>query len=487
MTPYILNHLGKEEFGIWALMTLFSYFAQITDFGIADSLVKFVAEFQVRDDRERINQLVNTAFVVYSLISMACIILFFSTADLIVGRFLNIPEALHIKAKYALNISIIVFCINLIIGIFTSIFVGFQRFEFSSILSTCSILLSAAGTFIVLTNGLGLIGLVYNSLVISIIMLIASAIVSKCLFNDLSIRFIHYFQVDILMMIIRFGSRVQITNLTQLFIFQIDKILISHYFGLAALSNYEVANRLALQFRSLIASMFAPMIPAASALHAMHEHSRVTSLYRRSFKYMAIIVIPFSSIVIALAHPFVKAWVGSGYDISAWTLQLLMVAFVVNLLTGPGSFILSGINKPQMSMRSSVLAGILNPICCLVFIRWIGYYGVPIGMLTSLLISTAYFVALVHSSIPGLGWHIYGDILTRPLALSVVLCLIVHMLSYLFPLDSFLLLAILGTIYSVVVCIGISYGGYLDDFDHNLIARSFIFRFVRHVFPSPKH
>jgi len=135
-----------------------------------------------------------------------------------------------------------------------------------------------------------------------------NTVFAKKLFPDLNINFRRHFNRDILIMIIRFGSKIQITNLTQLFVFQIDKMLISHYFGLYALSNYEIANRLATQARSLIASIFIPMTPAASALQASQEDGRVANLYRRSFKYMSIITVPFCFLVIVLAHPFVNAW-----------------------------------------------------------------------------------------------------------------------------------------------------------------------------------
>ena len=55
ITPYIIRHLGKEEFGLWALVGVISSYAQLSDFGITESLIKFIAEFKARGESQRLN------------------------------------------------------------------------------------------------------------------------------------------------------------------------------------------------------------------------------------------------------------------------------------------------------------------------------------------------------------------------------------------------------------------------------------------------
>jgi PST family polysaccharide transporter len=254
-------------------------------------------------------------------------------------------------------------------------------------------------------------------------------------------------------------------------IFQIDRVLLSHYVGLVAVSHYEIANRVASQVRGFVTSIFTPMIPAASTLHAVSDGDRVTGLYRRSFKYMAIAAIPFSILVIVLAHPFIRTWLGPGYEVSAFTLQLLTFSYMLNLLTGPGGYILSGINKPEIGMRSSIMAGVTNVVLSLILVTTIGYYGVIIGIATSIATSGMYFIWLVHRNIDGLDWRLYRQTLFRPFLLSFVLAAVLFLVDSIVSLSGYPALCIVSAVYMILVVSGLFKGDYLDAFDRSMFAK----------------
>ena len=46
LTPYIVRMVGPEGFGIWALAGVVASYAQLSDFGITESLVKLLAEYK---------------------------------------------------------------------------------------------------------------------------------------------------------------------------------------------------------------------------------------------------------------------------------------------------------------------------------------------------------------------------------------------------------------------------------------------------------
>jgi len=471
LTPYTINYLGKQEFGIWALVGVISSYAQLSNFGITESLVKFMAEYQARKDLDRINGLINTAFVVYLLSSALGCFLFLLCLPYVVDSILHIPPVLRDKALYVFTIAIVLFSINMIMGVFGSLLIGFQRMGYSNLISLCSTLLTAVGTVFFLHYGYGLAGLVYNNCLVTLFVVLANLLAARRIFPQMRFNPFAWFSKEILAKIFSFSWKIQVTNVTQLLIFQVDRVLLSHYLGLEAVSHYEVANSIAMQARGFTASIFSPMVPAASALQATEENDKVSGLYRRSFKYMSIAAVPLSFLVIALAHPFFRVWMGPGYDISAITLQLLMTAYMLNLLTGPGSYILSGINKPHISMTSSVMAGVTNVVLCLVFVRYFGYYGIILGISVSLVTSGCYFIWMVHEHIQGLSWSIYVDSLVRPLIVSICMSIPLVLLDKFYQLDSYVVLALLGGGYSLVVCYLLFQGNYLDAFDRTTIGK----------------
>lgn len=471
ITPYIIKTLGKEEFGIWALVGVISSYAQLSDFGITESLIKFIAEFKAKGDFQRLNQLLNTAMVMYLLLGLVFCLLFILVLPFVVERILNVPPALSASALSVFTIAIVLFFINMLLGIFGSLINGFQRMGYSNAIMLVSTILTALGTVLFLANGYGLQGLIYNNVIITLLVVSANAFFAWRLFPGLRINPFRYWSSDVLRQIFSFSWKVQMTNITQLMIFQLDRVLLSHYLGLAAVSYYEIANRIASHAKGVVTSMFSPMVPAASTLHAVENMEKVAGLYRRSIKYMVIISIPCGFLVIALAHPFFLTWMGPGYDISAYTLQLLSASYMFNLLTGPGAFILSGINKPHIGMRSSVVAGVTNVMLCLGLVQVVGYYGVIIGIFISIVTSSAYFIWMVHRNINGLPWRLYPQAASRPLALSTIMTLVLLAAPGIVPLEGYAALFFSGSLYFVMMFIGLTHGTYLDNFDREMFQR----------------
>ena len=146
ITPYIIGRLGKEEFGIWALVSVVSSYAQLSDFGITESLIKFMAEFKARGETVRLNQLLNTAMTAYLFLGILFCSLFIALLPFVVERILNIPPALSAQALYLFTIAILLFFLNMLMGVFGSLILGFQRMGYSNAIALCSSLLTACGT-----------------------------------------------------------------------------------------------------------------------------------------------------------------------------------------------------------------------------------------------------------------------------------------------------------------------------------------------------
>ena len=45
LTPYIINSIGVERYGIWAIAVAITGYFGLLDFGLGESFVKYIAEF----------------------------------------------------------------------------------------------------------------------------------------------------------------------------------------------------------------------------------------------------------------------------------------------------------------------------------------------------------------------------------------------------------------------------------------------------------
>jgi O-antigen/teichoic acid export membrane protein len=471
ITPFIIKHVGREGFGIWALVGVISSYAQLSDFGITDSLIKFMAEYKAKNDTLQLNKLINTAFTVYIAISAVFGFLLLSILPFLIKTILSIPPEFSAKANYIFTIAIALFFVNMTMGVFGSLIIGFQRMGYSNLISLISTIIMACGTVLILGNGYGLEGLIHNNILITLFVMISNFFVAWRLFPQMRLNPFKYFSKDTLRLIFGFSWKVQLSSISNLLVYQVDRVLLSHFLGLSAVSNYEIANRIASQAKGFIGSVFTPMTPAASSLQATDGIDKLRGLYNRSMKYMAIAAIPFSLLIVALAHPFVRTWMGEGYATSAYTLQFLMLSYMLNLLPGPGNFILSGMNKPEIPMRTSIFAGVVNLTLCYVLVQTLGYYGIIVGIFSSIVMSGLLFTILVHQNIQGLSWGLYPAIFARPALVSAILSLALLMLNNFYDLKGYAQLCFVSVIYFCIVSFVLSKGKYLDAFDRSTIAR----------------
>jgi len=480
LTFYTVKYLGKVEFGIWTLVGVVASYAQLGDFVTTESLVKFIAEHKARNEIRQLNQFINTSIVINAIISIFLCLLFIMFLPFIVNSILHIPGNLQHKTIYILRIAIIVFFVNMITRVFGSLIIGFQRMDYSNVILILLTVITTIGSLLFLYNGYGLIGLTYNTVIATVILVGANIFVAWRLFPQMRINPVAYFSREALQQIFKFGWKVQLSNISQLMVFRIDTVLLSHYVGLTAVSYYEVANRVASLARGVIILIFMPLMPAASAIDVCNNDAIIRGLYTRSLKYLSVILAPFSFLIIAIAHPFIRTWMGPGYEISALTLQLLMVIYMVNLLTGPGSLILCGINKPHIGMKSALLTGVLNVFFCVMLVKLTGYYGMILGILTAMLIGASYFIWMVHQVIHGLNWSIYPQNLVRPVVYAAFSAAILMTLNAIFQFKGYVILTMLGIFYLVInFACALRYKNYFDDYDRSIFFKIIPFRPIK--------
>ena len=77
LTPYIIGHIGVDRFGIWAIVGVLTGYFGLLDFGIGTSFVKYISQFYAKEDYKKINQVVNTGFIFYSIFAASIITLGF--------------------------------------------------------------------------------------------------------------------------------------------------------------------------------------------------------------------------------------------------------------------------------------------------------------------------------------------------------------------------------------------------------------------------
>jgi O-antigen/teichoic acid export membrane protein len=468
VTPYVLNTVGKAQYGVWALAGVLTSYAQLSDFGITESLVKYASEYHEKQDIFNLNRLVNTALVFLLLLAAIIGGIIFLALPFITKAILNIPEYFQAEALIIFRMSILIFLVNIVFGVFMTLIISSQQIGYTCFINVSSTVVGVIGTVTFLKMGWGLRGLVATNCIVAAFTGLLSIYFAFRLFPELRLGFRKWVDRPMFRQIFSFSWKVQTTSISQLLIFQIDRILLSRYLGLEAVAYYEVGSNIAFYAKTFLNVLFAPLVPAVSALQASDGYAIITGLYNRSFKFLVMLAVPFCLLAAALANPFIRMWMGDGFALSALTLQLLMPAYLLNILIGPGVFILNGMARPEIAMRAALTAGILNLALCFVLVKTVGYFGLILGITISLIVSTLYFATMFHQVLPEVGWDMYRRALLKPMICSIPAALLLYGADRYLDLSHIGSLLVASLVYAVLVVTLLFKVKYLDDFEEKI-------------------
>lgn len=392
--PYILIKLGAERFGIWALVSVIFGLFTALDFGTGAAFVKYFSEYATKKDDTSFNRVAVAGFFLMSLFSLLLVGVCWLLKNQLVA-FFNVPDSMRSEANIVFMGAAIIFGYYNTFGVFQAIIKGLQRMEVTNAIEMVASIINFIGVFIVLENGFGLKGLIVNQGIKIVLVSLASIYFSKMLFGQLAFKFA-YLDFRKIKEILSYGVKMQISNIAGMINLQTDKTIIGYFLNLAAVTAYEIGQKIALFCRMIVGLILSALVPAVSELDAAGKSFAILKLYERGNKYLASITFPILIFTIIFADLLISAWIGAGHERSVLVARLLTIGIFINLLTGVGVMIVRGIGKPAYETEYAVICLILNIGLGIVLVKFYGFVGVVLSAPISVAIGSIYFVLKFH-------------------------------------------------------------------------------------------
>lgn len=489
LTPYILHKIGNDLFGIWVVLAVAINYFGLFDLGIGMGFIPFIGDAYTRKDFRRVNEVVITGNIFYILFGLLVLI----TGLLLERRILNLlnisPEIydeIHVVYIGILTIAII----RGVFMVYRSVLYSIQRMDTLSNIAIAIAVFNAIGIIYFLEMGYGLKGLVVNGIIIAILNVGAETLWAYKGIPEM--RFdMSYFRKDVFKELFTYGTKLQVAKFSELINTQVDKLFLSHFINVGAVTFYELGAKLS-QIINSIPSLLLPVVtPAASELKALKDKENLRQLYKRGTKYITFLTIPLMLFGIVFAEEIISFWIGRpGYERAALALRVLILGYAAFILTNVGKLILRGTGEPQYEMRSSLLTSIINILVSIILIIKIGFTGALIGTASSMIIGSFYFMFLFHKHQRELLSAIIRDIYLVPsvsaiLASVSILILHIFISPELFPegrAGYALSLTINGFLFGFIYLFVILKTGFMDRYDIEIfsdtyqMARGFIIR-----------
>ena len=388
---YLLNALGAEIFGVWALVSAWASLSSVAGFGLAGSTVKFVAHYLASEDLARVRSIIETTLLSLAFVMGLAIWLVYPLLKALLVYLISSP-ALTSTAVSILPYTLIIFWLSTLAGALASCLEGFQRFDIrSGAFIIGAIFYYGAAWWGV--KYLGLHGLLYAQIAQASLLTLLCWLGLRRLLPVLPpVPF--RWQPEVLREMLAYGLSFQAISFTQLLFEPTTKALLSRFGGMGTVAYYEMAQRLAMQLRGLVTAAHQAIVPVIAQMHARADDG-LSAIYVRAMQLLLMLVAWSLPLLLGLLPLISEVWIGRFEPLFVLYGALLLTAWFVNLLGNPAYFANLGVGRMRENLLGHLIMGALNAALGYAFILPFGSVGPVVGFAIALAAGSL-FIAVTH-------------------------------------------------------------------------------------------
>ncbi|WP_439578513.1 flippase [Elioraea sp.] len=366
LTPPLVAALGIERWGLFTLaLGLVGVFG-VFDLGLGAALTRTLAERMGRGEREGEGALVASALALLVVLSGMLAVALWLAVPALVERGLNVPAALQGEAVAGLRVLAAAAPLVVVNAALWGVLAAHQRFRAANLAAMPVAVLYYLGPLLVLLVWDSLAGVMLALVGARVLNTLAYAALIRPIVLGISLRAVSLRAVGPLL---RLGGWMSLSGvLTQVSLYA-DRFLIGALLSLAAVAFYATPLDLVMRLWILPVAVAQALLPAlASSFRAMPGET--AALLRRGVLLITGLVLPGCVVLVVLAHPLLRLWLGPQFaDGGATVLRILSIGILFSCAGfAPGS-LLDAIGRPDVTARFVlVLAVVSLPLAVLLLL-----------------------------------------------------------------------------------------------------------------------
>lgn len=378
---FLYQTLGAAQVGVWATVLTATAINHLANLGLAGSTVMYVSRYLAQQRPGRVDDIIQTSVVSIAVfmgvvVAAAYPALRYAVAW-IVRDAAQVPVALALL-PYALASFWLVGVAQVVLSAID----GFERVDLRNGVLTAAALLYL-GLAIALVPGQGLIGLARAQVIQSTVLVLGAWVVLRRLFAPLPLLPLRWDRRTFREML-GYNVQFQVTTIAQLLFDPVARALIARLGGLAAAGHFEMAYKVVVQLRALLATAYQAMVPTIANLQETAP-ALVQEVYRKSYRLVLYLVAASLPLCIALTPVLSEVYLGAYERTFVVFADLLFAGWFLNLLTTPAYYANLGTGELRGNVEGHLVSGVLNIGLGFLLGLWYGGLGVVIGFVVALL------------------------------------------------------------------------------------------------------
>ncbi|MBD3583464.1 lipopolysaccharide biosynthesis protein [Flavobacterium selenitireducens] len=322
LTPFMIRHLGDSEYGLYTLIGSLIGSISVLDFGLNNTIVRFVAKYRALKDKAAEENFLGTVMLIYGVISTLIIALG-------IGLYFNLdaleslkPEELG-KAKTMFAILIFNLSITLPGGAFTAICSAYEHFVYPRALNIIKYCVRSLMVVGLLIYGGDAVSIVILDTVVNVIVISMNA---YYVFRILRARFrLETFEMTLVKQIFTYSVWIFIFAMVGQFQWRMGQIILGKTAGLTEVAIYGVGILLGTYYGAFSTAISGVFLPRATKM-TVHEAkpAELTDMMTRIGRFSLIVLLLIFGGFLLYGQQFVLLWVGATYE-DSWIIAIIIM------------------------------------------------------------------------------------------------------------------------------------------------------------------
>lgn len=375
VTPILIYKLGVEQFGLWSICNALLGMLGIFNFGLSETIVKYVAEYWSKRDVEGTGGVISAALAMNLGLAILVSLLLFIFSPLMARLFLK-EAVTNTQMEQIIRIAIWGFAPMTVRNAMLAVSKGFQDYK----------IVTLFGVFTNLClNGLAILiavidGSVYKMITSTVIMLWISCFFGILLANN-KIRVmqipVRYLKVKFQYIneIFKFSIFVGLTSVGSVVYSFADRLVVGAVLGLTAVSYYTIAIGVANKFLAISTAVTQALTPAFSAWKQELTLSGISRKLTIAIVVVSVPILALAGLLLIFSRPLMVLWLGESVGLAVLPiLRIMVVIYAIASCIVPSYQVANGLGYPWINTIGSLLMGFFT-VTLIVILG--GKYGLP--------------------------------------------------------------------------------------------------------------
>ena len=371
----LLRALSVAQIGLWSLIVGSTMVARLSEMGLGAGVMRFVAGDLASGRPQYAARTIGMAGLAATALVGALALV---VEPFLHGYLLRItPPELHGAVGVLLPAALLGVVLTTAGNVVLAAIDGCQRMDLRACLAIGSSLIQLGMTWFVLPRW-GLLGLGLVQVVQAGALLLAGLVTMAWLLRRPLRDYLGFERARFREMVV-YGGGLQVSAIAQMLFEPLLKVLLTAYSGLTLTGYFDMANRIVLQFRSLIVAAYTALVPHVAALSGSGQlrPAQLRAIYCESCAVLLYVVLPYFACLAAALPLTLTLWKGQ-FDHAFLAVALLQcAAWLLNMLNLP-SYLL---NVGTGELRWNIASHVVIALGCLVLGPLLGELAGGVGVL----------------------------------------------------------------------------------------------------------